>query len=222
MPLLSTRLLIADSQKLFSRALAMARDQAGGFQILEERPTSGLDTIKLLGDPLIHCDLVVLDYWLSRINGPATTRLILKNSPGCRVVLTGWFHTEVEVGKGFQAGAAAFVSKSVKFAQFLEVIRRVADGDAYLYLGSADESPRLIDPPERDREEVWDRLMSLTVREIEVVSLLSFAPVEKVAKTLSISLGTLRNHISNILLKTGARSQIEAIDIARRVGLIDS
>ncbi|MGH2771893.1 MAG: response regulator transcription factor, partial [Actinomycetota bacterium] len=132
------------------------------------------------------------------------------------------FHTALEVNEAFQSGAAAFVSKSAGFLDLIEVVRRVISGEGCLYLGGPGEKLEVLPPPESDDDETWRRLMTLTVREIEVLSLLSFAPVEKVARTLSISLGTLRNHISNILRKTGARSQIEAIDVARRVGLIDS
>ena len=224
MPQEPVRVLVADSQKLFSGALATTLETAGGFKVLEQRPATGLDTIKLLADQAAVCDLVILDYWIARMPGPATTRAIRKLPAPPSVVLTGWFHTPVEVKEASQAGAAAFVSKSAGFAELLEVIRRALAGESFLYRGEGAKGVEALTlaPPAGNADEVWSRLMTLTVREIEVLSLLSYAPVEKVAKNLSISLGTLRNHISNILRKTEARSQIEAIDIARRVGLIDS
>lgn len=213
--------LIADSQRLFARSLAVALDKAGGFDVLDANPGTGLETIKLLADFAGHCDLVILDYWISGMTGPATTRAIRRSSPAPRVVLTGWFHTTVEVDEGLRAGAAAFVSKGARFSAFLEVIRRVAGADPSLYRVDADGRLQVVPVPEDAGDERWQRMMTLTVREIEVLTLLSYAPVEKVAKQLSISLGTVRNHVYNILKKTQTRSQIEAINVARRLGLID-
>lgn len=214
--------VIADSQKLFARALGLALQRAGGLEVLETSATSGLETIKMIAEFEPRCNLLILDYWIGGMTGPAATRAVLRFSPAPQVVLTGWFHTTVEVKEGFLAGAAAFVSKSARLSDFLELTRRVVQGDSSLYMLDGKGGLQAVPRPQGKGDEAWDRLAALTVREIEVLSLLAFAPVEKVAKQLSISLGTLRNHISNILRKTQARSQIEALDIARRVGLIDS
>lgn len=213
--------MVADSQRLFARSLAATLDNAGGFEVLDASPVTGLETIKLLSASAAQCDLVILDYWIGGMTGPATTRAIRRTSMAPSVVLTGWFHSVFEVNEALRAGGAAFVSKGAGFSDLLETIRRVAAGDPSLYKVDGEGGLQIVEPPKPDRDEVWERLMTLTVREIEVLSLISFAPVEKVAKELSISLGTLRNHIYNILRKTHSRSQIEAIDIARRVGLIE-
>lgn len=213
--------MVADSQRLFARSLAATLDETGEFKVLDASPETGLETIKLVSDSSAGCDLVILDYWIGGMTGPATTRAIRRTSVAPNVVLTGWFHTLAEVNEALRAGGAAFVSKSAGFSDLLETIRRVAAGDPSFYKVDGDGGLQVMQPLETEPDEIWERLMTLTVREIEVLSLISFAPVEKVAKEMSISLGTLRNHIYNILRKTHSRSQIEAIDIARRVGLVD-
>jgi len=215
------RVLIADLQRLFARSLGMLLAAEGRFQVIEKDLSSGLETVKSVSAAGMGCDLVILDYWIRGMTGPATTRALLRLSEPPLVVLMGSFHTPAETSEAIGAGAAAFVSKSVGISTFLEIVNRVADGESGLYAAGPNGSIEEIKIPSSD-DEIRDRMATLTLREIEVLSLLSFAPVEKVAKTLSISLGTLRNHIFNILRKTEARSQIEAIDIARRHGLIDS
>lgn len=201
----------------------MSLEEAGDFEVFPETPVTGLDTIKLLADHASHCKLVILDYWIGGMTGPAATRAIRRGSMAPSVVLTGgWFHSLVEINDGFRAGAAAFVNKDARLSDLLEVLRRVAGADGTLYKVDGEGGVQKMPAPDAVPDEMWERTRTLTVREIEVLSLLNFAPIEKVAKKLSISLGTLRNHVYNILKKMQARSQIEALDIARRVGLIDS
>lgn len=215
------RVLIADLQRLFARSLAILLNGEGKFQAIDEDVSSGLETLKAVAGVASPCDLVILDYWIRGMTGPATTRALLRFSEPPKVVLMGSFHTPSEVNEAFAAGASAFVSKTVGFPTLLEVLEGVAAGRSGLYAPDAGRPIQEIEVPAGAPDEVVERLATLTLREIEVLSLLSFAPVEKVAKILAISLGTLRNHIYNILRKTDARSQIEAIDIARRQGLID-
>jgi two-component system response regulator DesR len=62
---------------------------------------------------------------------------------------------------------------------------------------------------------------TLTVREVEVLQLIAQGfPIKEIAAKLSRSPGTVRNHLSRILVKTGARSRIEAIERAREAGWI--
>jgi two-component system, NarL family, response regulator DesR len=61
----------------------------------------------------------------------------------------------------------------------------------------------------------------LTVREQEVLRLIATgATAQEVARSLSVGVGTVRNHLSHILAKTGARTRIEAIRIAQDAGWI--
>jgi two-component system response regulator DesR len=61
----------------------------------------------------------------------------------------------------------------------------------------------------------------LTVREIEVLHLVAEGfPIKEIAGKLSLSPGTVRNHVSRIMAKTGARTRIQAIEGAREAGWI--
>ncbi|GAB3979643.1 response regulator transcription factor [Plantactinospora veratri] len=61
----------------------------------------------------------------------------------------------------------------------------------------------------------------LTEREVEVLEIAAEGwPVVEIASKLSLSAGTVRNHLSRIAGKTGARTRIEAIRIARERGWI--
>lgn len=62
----------------------------------------------------------------------------------------------------------------------------------------------------------------LTSREIAVLRALEGGrPYKEVARELAIALGTLRNHVHQILAKTGTRKLLEAITVVRRAGLLE-
>jgi two-component system response regulator DesR len=63
----------------------------------------------------------------------------------------------------------------------------------------------------------------LTTREAETLQIAAEGwPITEIAAKLSLSPGTVRNHLSRIVAKTGARTRIEAVRIARESGWIDS
>jgi two-component system response regulator DesR len=61
----------------------------------------------------------------------------------------------------------------------------------------------------------------LTAREQEVLWIAAHgAPIREIAETLSLSVGTVQNHLSRIIGKTGARGRVQAINVARKAGWI--
>ncbi|MDP9792407.1 two-component system response regulator DesR [Catenuloplanes nepalensis] len=61
----------------------------------------------------------------------------------------------------------------------------------------------------------------LTERELRVLEVAALGtPVKEIARTLSLSPGTVRNHLSRIIAKTGARNRIEAIHLSKEKGWI--
>jgi len=206
-------ILIADRERLFAEALEAALE-APGLRILEDHPATGLGAVKAA---IAHKpDVVLLDYWLEGMRGPAAARVILKRFPQTRVILTSWFYTQREVQEAAQSGARAFVPKSFEVSQVVLAIQTKEPENAEPQPGAR----RGTGKPAGEGQRLWDSLLSLTVREMEVLGMLSAYSAEQIAQTLAVSLGTVRNHIHNILNKTGARTQLEAVDLARSCGLV--
>jgi len=204
--------LIADRERLFAEALAVALE-APDLKIVDEHPGTGLSAIKAA---IAHkADVVFLDYWLEGMRGPAAARVILKRLPQTKVILTSWFYTQREIVEAAESGAKAFIPKSFEVSQVVAAMRR-QDEDP----GGPRQTEQRVDAQPAGGTRLWDSLLSLTVREIEVLGMLSVYSAEDIARMLEVSLGTVRNHIHNILTKTGARTQLEAVDLARSCGLV--
>jgi len=108
--------------------------------------------------------------------------------------------------RALRAGALGYLNKSTPPADLLIALERVADGQ------------RVVD--QTFTQSMTERA-SLTERELEVLGLVVAGRTNpEIGLALSISLGTVRTHVSHILEKLGAASRAEATAIAIRRGLV--
>jgi two-component system response regulator DesR len=99
----------------------------------------------------------------------------------------------------------SFLVKDAPIALVAEAVRRVAAGERVVH-------PRLAAASLGTEKEI-------STRELEVMGLAAEGePVAEIARRLYLSLGTVRNHLSSVITKTGARNRIDAIRIIRRDG----
>lgn len=204
--------LVGDGQRLLGEALRVSLALEPDFEVLEEQPATGLEAVEaiLRRKP----DVSLIDYWMAGMEGPAVTRMVLSKAPGRKIVLLGWFHGPAEIQAAGGAGAAAFLSKELRVGDLAAAVRQIARGKP----GPRSQTRRR---QSTKGQRAWEQLVSLTPREIEIIGQLALCGrPEEAAKELSISPNTMRLHIQHILSKTGARSQVEAIALARKHGLI--
>jgi two-component system response regulator DesR len=129
-----------------------------------------------------------------------------KAMPGCRVVVCTTFGRPGYLARAMAAGAAGFVVKDAPPEQLVEAVRRVHAG------------LRVVDPA-LAAESLASGASPLTEREREVLLAASDGgTVSDVARTLHLSEGTVRNHLSSAIGKTGARTRAEAGRLAEDRG----
>lgn len=213
------RVLVADGQRLFAEALGRALQQYPDFEVLLQETRSGRDVLE--ASIRRRPDVLLLDYWILEMDGPAVTRELRSRGDAPKVLLMSWIHGPDEVQQALIAGAAGFLPKSVTIDQVAEAIRQALVGHPLVY---APQLAGLFDDMNRrlaETEAIYNAVVALTPREIETLQLLAEGrPTKQIATELSIAPGTLKNLIHNILSKMRARTRVEAVDTARRVGLI--
>ncbi|MFD7230247.1 response regulator transcription factor [Streptomyces sp. NPDC059881] len=134
---------------------------------------------------------------LRRVAGPAAALLVL--ATGTRPGL---------LRRAFDAGALGYVSKDAGPQRLLDGIRQVAEGERFV-----DESLALGFLQAAD--------MPLTPRELSVLRLAAEGSTSaEIARNLHLSLGTVRNYMSTITRKTGARNRVDAIRISQHAGWV--
>lgn len=197
------RLLLADDQALVRGALSA---------LLRLEPD--LDVVAEVGDGLeavtaaerLTPDVALLDVEMPGLDGIAATSRVRAVSPTTRVLIVTTFGRPGYLRRALQAGASGFVVKDTPAAQLADAVRRVHAG------------LRVVDPAL-----ATDSLVAgespLTPRETDVLrAARDGSSVAVVSRRLSLSEGTVRNHLSAAIGKTGAVNRAEAVRTAEGNG----
>jgi DNA-binding NarL/FixJ family response regulator len=161
-------------------------------------------------------EVVLMDYRLPDGDGALATQRILEIRPATKVIMMSGATNDDTLLRTVQAGGSGLIRKSQPWAEVVEAMRSVVRGQAIL---RADELASLLDQMRTAQNEHQG---GLSQREFEVLGLLAAAKSTKaIANELKLSVNTIRNYVSNILVKLGAHSKLEAVAIARRDGILD-
>jgi DNA-binding NarL/FixJ family response regulator len=138
------------------------------------------------------------------------------------VIVLTTFDDDEDVFEGLRAGAVGYLLKDVPSEKLAEAIRAAARGESFLQPSVAAkviaEFTRLADQaPPRPQP----LIEPLSDRELEILRLVASGESNKeIAARLAIAEGTVKNHVTNILGKLGARDRIQAALKAKELGLI--
>jgi len=197
------RLLLADDQALVRGALAtllglepdmeVVAEVGRGDEVVEEaRRTSP--------------DVALIDVEMPGIDGIAATAALHEALPSVRVLIVTTFGRPGFLRRALQAGASGFVVKDTPARQLAEAVRRVAAG------------LRVVDPA-LAADSLSGGESPLTARETEVLlAARGGGSVADIARHVSLSEGTVRNHLSSAIGKTMARNRADAVRIADEFG----
>lgn len=197
------RLLIADDQGLVRGALAALLNQEPDLTVVAE-----VERGDHVLDALASCDVDValLDIEMPGLDGIGVVEQLAEHQPLVRSLIVTTFGRPGYLRRALDAGASGFVVKDTPAAELAEAVRRVHQG------------LRVIDP-ELAAQSLIDGNNPLTDREREALNhTLNGTPVTDIAKAMSLSVGTVRNYLSNAVAHTGAASSSQAAVIARERG----
>ena len=155
-------------------------------------------------------DVVITDHQLGDGFGAALADVAAGMADGPAVLVFTGMRPGPVVEAALRHGCAGVVMKTQPFDEVVAALRAVAFGAAVFPAGLLASLHGAAEP-----------VHTLTAREMEVLDLMARAvPVNEMAATLFISPHTARNHVKQILSKLDARSQLEAVVIAHRRGLV--
>lgn len=193
------RLLLADDQALVRGALAALLDLEPDLDVVAE-VARGDQVVAAVAE---HApDVCLLDIEMPGADGIEACRAVVSSS-SARVLMVTTFGRPGYLRRALDAGASGFVVKDTPAAQLADAVRRVHAG------------LRVIDPT-LATESLAGGASPLTDREVDVLRLaLNGALVADIAGGLHLSEGTVRNHLSAAIGKTGTRTRVEAAQAAR-------
>jgi two-component system, NarL family, response regulator len=201
------RVLIADDHPLVREGLAAILRSERDIQVVAEA-TDGVHACALYDQHLP--DVVILDLRMPRKDGlQVVTELMSSRRPKPRIIVMTTYETEEDVRRALQAGAKAYLVKGALPEQILEILRRVAGGEALVPASIASVLTESLSRPE------------LSPRELQVLRQMAAGNSNKeIGQKLNITEHTVKAHVKAILLKLSAVGRTEAIAIAMKRGLL--
>ena len=197
------RTLIADRMALIRAGLVACISREHDIKVVAEldRREPVLPTVATLGP-----DVAVLDDGIAAADGFVIIHDLHDAAPSCRTLIMATQPCPRDLRRAVAAHAAGFVRKDADPDSISQAIRQVAQGLKAL---DPDLAFAALDAP----------VNPMTPREADVLRLAAAgAPTAEIARQLCLTTGTVRNHISAIITKTGARNRVDVIRIANRRG----
>jgi DNA-binding NarL/FixJ family response regulator len=213
------RVLIVDDQELFRRGLVMLLGLEPGIEVVGEA-SDGVEgtTLATAAAP----DVVLLDVRMPRRSGIEACLAIKDAVPSAKIIMLTVSDEEADLYEAVKRGAAGYLLKDSSIEEVAQAVRVVADGQSLISPSMAvkliDEFKQMSRP---EREHVPGGLR-LTKRELEVLRLVATGMNNReIARQLSISENTVKNHMRNIMEKLQLHSRMEAVMYAVRKNLLD-
>jgi len=212
----NVRVLLVDDHDLFRTGLRnLLEDQ--GLEIVGEAG-SGVDALRTVGESAP--DVVVMDLNMPGMNGVEATRHISRDAPLTRVIVLTISDQEQDVMDAILAGACGYLLKDASIQDLLKGIAAAAVGESLISPHIAGKVLQHVRATTAAPEAVATLRAELSEREIQVLKLIANGNDNAtIARELHISPKTVKNHISNILMKLQIENRIQAAVYAVRSGI---
>lgn len=199
------RLVIADDQALVRGALGALLDLEDDLSV-SGLAADGGDALRLVAE--LRPDVCLMDIQMPGIDGIEATRRIREASPETRVLIVTTFARPGYLRSALDAGASGFVAKDTPAEKLADAVRQVHAG------------LRVYDPV-LAAESLFEGANPLTEREQQVLRLAGDGrSAAAIATEVFLSAGTVRNHLSSAIGKTGASNRAQAVRAASDKGWI--
>src|SRR5919202_2271556 len=211
----AVRVLIADDHPLFREGMRGRLDRMPDIVVVGEA-ASGDEAVEMARR--LEPEVILMDIKMPGLNGIEATREILRVIPRVGVLVLTMFEDDDSVFAAMRAGAKGYLLKDSGGEGVVHAIRAVASGEAVFGPGVAE---RIIGFFTVSRSAASRRAFpELTDREEEILSLVAQGKSnQEIARRLFVSLKTVRNHVSNILVKLQVADRAQAVIRARDAGM---
>lgn len=223
---MTVRVLVVDDQPLLRHSLRLVLDGDPGLTVVGEAGT-GQEAVTRAAE--LHPDVVLMDIRMPGGDGIEATRRITSGGSSARVLVLSMFELDEYVHAALLAGASGFLLKDATPQQLLDAVHRTHEGEALFapsiltrfvahFVARPTSGGRQVDgaparppagPPAR-----------LTERESEVLTLVTRGlSNHEIAAALTISMGTVKTHVGNLLAKLHARDRAQLVIAGYERGL---
>ena len=210
-------MLVVDDHDLFRTGLRNLLEEQSVNVVGEAE--NGEAAIRLASD--LAPDVVIMDLNMPGAGGVETTRRLASLAPLSRVVVLTISADDDDVMNAVMAGACGYLLKDSSIQELIAGIRAAAAGESLISPQIAAKLLQRLRAQSKDVDAAETIRAELSDRELEVLKLIANGKDNaQIARDLFISPKTVKNHISNILMKLQIDNRIQAAVYAVRSGIV--
>jgi DNA-binding NarL/FixJ family response regulator len=211
------RVLVVDDHDLFRTGLRNLLEEEGVNVVGEAENDE--NAIRLASD--LAPDVVIMDLNMPGAGGVETTRRLSSLAPLSRVVVLTISADDDDVMNAVMAGACGYLLKDSSIQELIAGIRAASEGESLISPQIAAKVLQRLRAQSKDADAAETIRAELSDRELEVLKLIANGKDNaQIARELFISPKTVKNHISNILMKLQIENRIQAAVYAVRSGIV--
>jgi len=211
------RVVLADDHVLIRAGLRALLHSLPNIEVIAEA-SDGHEAVEVIARH--QPDVVIMDIGMPGLNGVDSTRRIVKQFPGTRVVILSMHANEEYVGRALEAGAMGYLLKGAEPAELELVFKAVMRGETYL---SPSIAKHLVQDYLSHRKEKTQPLPDLTARQREVLQLIAEGCSTKdIANKLKLSVKTVDTHRSELMHRLDIHDVAGLVRYAIRTGLVST
>ncbi|MBM7588067.1 DNA-binding NarL/FixJ family response regulator [Bacillus pakistanensis] len=198
-------ILLVEDQDIVRQGLKLMLEQDERMNVLGEA-TNGKEALQFMESHLI--DLVVMDIRMPELNGIEATREIKQRWSATKVLILTTFNDDEYALEALKLGASGFLLKTSDRDKLLSAVVSCMNGGMSIHEEvAAKVMPRLL---EKSKPPSSKEIKMLTSRELAVIKLVGEGLTNKeVSQRLHLSVGTVKNHLTQILQKLHLRDRTQ-------------
>ncbi|NBJ69071.1 MULTISPECIES: response regulator transcription factor [Clostridia] len=199
------RILIVEDQVIVRQGLKIILEQDERISVPYEAE-NGKEAIEMLEQHLV--DLIMMDVRMPIMNGIEATRIIKQRWSSVKILVLTTFNDDEYALSALKEGADGFLLKTTESKKLIEAVHSCMRGGMTIHDEvAAKVMPRLLKGTEQKKIDIS---IPLSDRELAITRLVGEGKTNKeVAHTLHLSIGTVKNHLTQILLKTSLRDRTQ-------------
>lgn len=211
------RVLVVDDQTLVRQGIRSLLE-VGDIEVLAEA-SDGAEALEFLRQQ--QPDVVLLDLRMPRYDGLWLLEAMVEEQLDIPVLVLTTFDDDTLVLDALRKGARGYLLKDVTVEQLSGAVHALAQGGTLIAPSITDRLVRAIRSGPQPAGSTLDIVEPLTDRELEVLRLVAQGySNHQIAELIHLAPGTVKNHLSSMLVKLGARDRTNAVLRAIREGLL--
>ncbi len=204
------RLFIVDDHEVVRDGLAALFDAQGDIDVVGTAGTVHQAVERIIA---LRPDVALVDMQLPDGSGAEIVAAVTERSPDTACLVLTSFTQDEALFQAVRAGAAGFVLKQIRSKELVDCVRRIADGETLIDEAARDRVRDRVDLGESD-----PKLASLSPQERVLLGHLAAGMTNReIAEEMFLAEKTIKNYVSNLLLKLGMEHRSGAAAYAARI-----